>query len=129
MTVFCPRTTRGRHRQLITIFMNYLGISRTAQSRTARLVQTRARLVMLLGLGATALATAQHFHSAPAVPAAKAAPTAPAAKPTVATEAQHHPRIARAIRELEDAIKYMQAAPHDFGGHKAKAIQIGRAHV
>jgi hypothetical protein len=44
-------------------------------------------------------------------------------------EAAEHPRIANAIRELEDAIAYMEAAPHDFGGHKAAAIQASRAAV
>jgi hypothetical protein len=34
-----------------------------------------------------------------------------------------HPRIARAIGALRDARAYMQAAPHDFGGHKAEAIR------
>ena len=34
-----------------------------------------------------------------------------------------HPRIAAAIKELHGAINYMQAAPHDFGGHKAAAIR------
>jgi hypothetical protein len=34
-----------------------------------------------------------------------------------------HPRISRAINELRDAVAYMQAAPHDFGGHKAAAIR------
>jgi hypothetical protein len=29
----------------------------------------------------------------------------------VKTERGEHPRIARAIRELEDAIRYMEAAP------------------
>jgi hypothetical protein len=33
-----------------------------------------------------------------------------------------HPRIANAITALRDAREYMQAAPHDFGGHKAAAI-------
>jgi hypothetical protein len=42
------------------------------------------------------------------------------------TERAAHPRISRAIRDLEDAIKYMEAAPHDFGGHKAAAIQSSR---
>jgi hypothetical protein len=37
-------------------------------------------------------------------------------------ERQHHPRIAHAIHELKETIKYMEAAPHDFGGHKAAAI-------
>ncbi len=42
-------------------------------------------------------------------------------------EFRDHPRIATAIRELESAIQYMEAAPHDFGGHKAAAIQASRA--
>jgi hypothetical protein len=41
-------------------------------------------------------------------------------------EAAEHPRIAAAIHEMEDAIAYMEAAPHDFGGHKAKAIEATR---
>ena len=38
------------------------------------------------------------------------------------SEASHHPKIERAIHELESAIEYMEKAPHDFGGHKAEAI-------
>lgn len=34
-----------------------------------------------------------------------------------------HPRIAKAIEALRDAKAYMEAAPHDFGGHKADAIR------
>ena len=34
-----------------------------------------------------------------------------------------HPRIAKAIEALKDARAYMEAAPHDFGGHKAEAIR------
>jgi hypothetical protein len=34
-----------------------------------------------------------------------------------------HPRIARAIEAIRDARAYMEAAPHDFGGHKAEAIR------
>ncbi len=34
-----------------------------------------------------------------------------------------HPRIARAIEALKDARAYLEAAPHDFGGHKAAAIR------
>ncbi len=48
---------------------------------------------------------------------------------TMAEEKVEHPRIARAIHELEEAIKYMEAAPHDFGGHKAAAIQDSRKAV
>jgi hypothetical protein len=46
----------------------------------------------------------------------------PGPKVAVAVELQEHPRIATAIRDLEDAIAYMEAAPHDFGGHKAAAL-------
>jgi hypothetical protein len=48
------------------------------------------------------------------------------AQQTRQTERAAHPRISRAIHELEEAIKYMEAAPHDFGGHKAAAIQSSR---
>jgi hypothetical protein len=34
-----------------------------------------------------------------------------------------HPRIAAAIAALSDARVYMEAAPHDFGGHRAEAIR------
>ena len=34
-----------------------------------------------------------------------------------------HPRLARAIEALRDARAYLEAAPHDFGGHKADAIR------
>ncbi len=34
-----------------------------------------------------------------------------------------HPRIAAAIRAIKDARAYMEAAPHDFGGHKVDAIR------
>ena len=34
-----------------------------------------------------------------------------------------HPRIAAAIASLKDCRAYLQAAPHDFGGHKAEAIR------
>ncbi len=37
-------------------------------------------------------------------------------------ERVRHPRIARAIHALQDAMDYMRAAPHDFGGHKADAM-------
>ncbi len=51
------------------------------------------------------------------------------AEETMREEGKEHPRIARAIHELEDAIKYMEAAPHDFGGHKAQALADSRAAV
>jgi hypothetical protein len=48
---------------------------------------------------------------------------------TVQAQAELHPRLAAAVRELEEAIRYMEAAPHDFGGHKAAAIRDSRATI
>jgi len=42
-------------------------------------------------------------------------------------EMKEHPRIVKAIIELEDAVAYLKAAPHDFGGHKARAIADSEA--
>ena len=42
---------------------------------------------------------------------------------TAQNERALHPRIAKAIEALKDARAYMEAAPHDFGGHKAEAIR------
>ena len=55
--------------------------------------------------------------------------TVPVRAQNMATEATDHPRIAAAIREMEDAIPYMQSAPHDFGGHKVAAIRATQAAV
>lgn len=48
---------------------------------------------------------------------------------TVRSEAVAHPRIAQAIRDIEDAVAYMEAAPNNFGGHKAAAINASREAV
>ena len=48
---------------------------------------------------------------------------------TAQAEAEAHPRLVVAIRELESAIAYLEAAPHDFGGHKAAAIRDSRAAI
>ena len=44
---------------------------------------------------------------------------------TVAAQSERamHPRIAKAIAALKDAKAYMEAAPHDFGGHRVEAIR------
>ncbi len=44
-------------------------------------------------------------------------------------ERMMHPRINRAIINLKDAIEYMKAAPHDFGGHKEDAIRASEEAV
>lgn len=48
---------------------------------------------------------------------------------TVRSESVAHPRIAQAVRDLEDALAYMEAAPDDFGAHKAAAIAASREAV
>lgn len=70
---------------------------------------------LALALSTTALLVAA------AMPAANAQ--------TMRMEAAEHPRIVRAIQNLEDSIAYMEAAPHDFGGHKVAAIQASRAAI
>jgi hypothetical protein len=46
-----------------------------------------------------------------------------AENPRIAEERAEHPRIVKAIKALEEAVSYMRRAPHDFGGHKAEAIE------
>ncbi len=41
---------------------------------------------------------------------------------TMKTEAKAHPNIVKAIREMQEALREMDAAPDDFGGNKAAAI-------
>lgn len=45
------------------------------------------------------------------------------AQQNMKSEAAEHPRIEKAIHELQEAVNYMEKAPHDFGGYKAQAIQ------
>lgn len=51
------------------------------------------------------------------------------AQQNIKSEESEHPRIEKAIHELEDAIDYMEHAPHDFGGHKAMAIEDSKKAV
>ena len=44
-------------------------------------------------------------------------------------EKSRHPRIARALRALHEAIAYMKKAPHDFGGHREDAVQASEAAI
>jgi hypothetical protein len=41
---------------------------------------------------------------------------------SVQSERAAHPRIVAAIREMNEALKELEAAPDDFGGNKAAAI-------
>jgi hypothetical protein len=60
-----------------------------------------------------------------AVPSRQAAAQAPASRSIVVKSAtkERHPRIRAAIKELEAAKVELQKAPHDFGGHRADAVQ------
>jgi hypothetical protein len=49
--------------------------------------------------------------------------SADAAEATFRSEVAAHPRLARAIRQLEADVRMLEAAPADFGGNKAAAIQ------
>ncbi len=51
-----------------------------------------------------------------------AAVARPSLAQTMGDETREHPRIVTAIREMEDAIRYLEGAPHDFGGYKSAAI-------
>ena len=42
---------------------------------------------------------------------------------TYKEERGQHPRIAKAVHALKEAIDELKEAPHDFGGHKAAAIE------
>jgi hypothetical protein len=44
------------------------------------------------------------------------------AQQNVKTEEMKHPRIEKAIHQLEDVVDYLEKAPHDFGGYKEQAI-------
>ena len=44
-------------------------------------------------------------------------------------ERMMHPRINQAINHLNDAIAYMKAAPHDFGGHREAAVHASEEAV
>ncbi len=52
-----------------------------------------------------------------------------AAAETTQQEKAAHPHIAKAIDELEEAIRYMEQAPHDFGGHKGAAVKASKEAV
>jgi hypothetical protein len=42
---------------------------------------------------------------------------------TIQSEEAAHPRIVEAIHHMKEALHEMEAAPDDFGGNKARAIQ------
>ena len=65
------------------------------------------------------------FHAQPRSPQpAAAAAATPSPVPAASPSPQyHHPRIEAAIRHLEEAKHELEAAPEEFHGHRAKAIE------
>ena len=45
---------------------------------------------------------------------------------TAQQEEAAHPRLVKAIREMQDALHELESAPDDFGGNKAAAIRDTR---
>jgi hypothetical protein len=41
-----------------------------------------------------------------------------------AMKGERHPEIVAAKRALENARRHLEAAKHDFGGHRAKALEL-----
>jgi len=71
------------------------------------------------------LLTATSFAQTPP-PAADAAPAAAVAAPEVKPahhEHEKHPELRKALRKLRGAKQDLEKAAHDFGGHKAKALE------
>ena len=69
-----------------------------------KIISTAMLALFLLGMTAATIGTAS-------------------AEGPIAREAAAHPNLERAVGALQDAIADLQAAPHDFGGHKAQAIE------
>jgi len=41
-------------------------------------------------------------------------------------ERSQHPHISKAISELQEAVQELEQAPHDFGGHRAAAVEASK---
>ena len=48
-------------------------------------------------------------------------PPAPSEMQLMRAEESRHPNIAKAMHDMEDAMKHLNDAPDDFGGHKGQA--------
>ena len=78
-----------------------------------RLVTCSSAAVVLAVMLCPAVNHARPGAPQPASPRAAASPAAPEA----------HPEIRAAIRALETAKHHLQSGAHDFGGHRAKALE------
>lgn len=77
---------------------------------------TMATLIFTLAFPAAAAGPKPAATPAPAV--APVAPVAPAAGPP-----ERHPNIDEALESMRAAKHHLETAEHDFGGHRAKAIE------
>ena len=48
---------------------------------------------------------------------------------SIQSEEAAHPRVVKAIHEMREALRELEAAPDDFGGNKAAAIRDTRAAI
>jgi hypothetical protein len=48
---------------------------------------------------------------------------------TIQSEQAAHPRLVRAIHDMEASLREMEGAPDDFGGNKAAAIRDARVAI
>ena len=67
--------------------------------------------------------------SVAALAVTSATPAAAQPAPTVRSEMAAHPRLARAIRQMEAMVRMLSEAPDDFGGNKAAAIEDMRRSI
>jgi hypothetical protein len=77
-------------------------------------------ILVLLVFGLCPVATSVHATPRPALP------QAPGANPAAmkGEGQERHPQIVAAKRALENARRHLQAAKHDFGGHRVKALEL-----
>jgi hypothetical protein len=81
-------------------------------------------LIMATLLFAIAFPAAAAGPKAPAAPVAAAVPApAPAAAAVPAATPAPHPHIDEALEAMRNAKHHLETAEHDFGGHRAKAIE------
>jgi hypothetical protein len=88
------------------------------QSRLGRAVISTGVSGMVAFMAATSVALA----STPPGGTVSLTPVVVMAPPAVAHRAAPHPEINGAIRSLQQARAYLQAAAHDFNGHRADAL-------
>jgi len=84
----------------------------------------KLRSSLSIGLASLAIAAAGSWVAASAQQTPSPAPPAPQApaKPQKG-ETDKRPRLEKALEELRSIKQHLEKAPHDFGGHRVKAIE------